>query len=189
MGHRFNRASLSGARGLDQGGATIVEILVALIVLGFMALICCKGCVSRASSRAPQAICMSKAKAIAMAVRGYASRWNGYAHPDPERYVEELGYLLKSQDGYDEKSARQTTAFACPMDGSPSLNRHGYPCSYKVAPSLVGRDISKIKNPRNAIIVAETELRHDLDDGMGATCVYADLHAELVTKLSPFAQE
>jgi len=189
MEHRFNRASTYHARGLNQTGFTALEIIVGLAVVGLFVLICCRACVSTASKQAPRVICMHKAMAIACVVRNYASQWNGYTHPDPAYYVKELGYALKSEAGYDPRKARETKDFTCPLDEAPALNHHGYPCSYRVAPSFVGRDISKIDDAAKALIVAETGLRHELDTGKGATCVYADFHAELVTKLPPFVRE
>ena len=191
MEHRFNRASTYDARGLDQAGVTIVEIVIALAVISLIALLCLLTIphLNCNDMRATQALCKSTARAIAMAGRTYVSQWNGYTHPDPAHYVKELGYLLKSQDGYDELKARETRDFTCPLDRTPALNRHGYPCSYKVAPSFVGRDISNIDSPADTVVVAETGLRHELDTEMRATCVYADGHTELVTKLPSFVRE
>ena len=142
--------------------------------------------------------CRRIARSIGFAIRNYASNWQGWYNPDPEYYVRDFGYRLSSETGYFDEAppwydpdatvptrsqdhAANIDAFRCPVDGSPEINRHGIPSSYRVMyPLMVG-----VAYPWTAAeipFVLESGTRHsdrEKAPTRGGHCVFADMHVEV----------
>jgi len=144
--------------------------------------------------------CKARARAIATAVLTYHQAWE-YWPGDTDYYVKLFGYRLSSEPGYygeeppwcgegAQKGARSqawaggVTAFICPDDRNPPVNRHAIRSSYEVLaePEWVDPKDGTAKKPDRILLVREVGKRHRPEGKRSAPQgyhVYADLHAEL----------
>jgi len=167
----------------QQSGMTFTELAWLLVILLIGALIFGSMLRPRTAVSRPRSAnmrCLAHARAIAMALRSYASNWDGWTNPDPCYYVKEFGFKLNTETGYCDEvppwyvpgavnptqsqlRAESFTDFRCPLDGCPILRAHGIPTSFQVCASLAGYSVMAMKtDPNRVLAVAEVGERHPL---------------------------
>ena len=180
-------------------GLTLIELAVLLGILLLLVALVFPVC-STVQPMSLQRRCMSRARAIAASTRTYASKWDGWTHPDPCHFVKEFGYKLNSEPGYSgepapwyvpgapsptasQTRAARATDFTCPLDEALIFRAHGMPTSYQLGAYFCGRNVlSGHLDASRVLIGAEVGRRHPKarrDEAPQGHYVYADLHAEL----------
>jgi len=152
---------------LRRRGFTLIELMVVVTIIAILAALIVPA-LQRAQAAAMSRACMSRARAIGMSIRTYASGWDSWTNLDRNYFVKEFGYALSSEDGYvagdtaynwisdtnSETYHRQQSAeeFRCPVDEAPQTNSHGVPTSYKVASAFAGRNLATLQGEANRIL-------------------------------------
>ena len=173
-------------------------VVLAIFVLSFIGL--AVPVTSKAGVKAMDRKCISRARAVAVCIRTYASNWGGWTHPDPCYYVKDFGYRLNCEPGYSgepapwyvpgapsptasQTRAARATDFTCPLDEALIFRAHGMPTSYQLGAYFCGRNVlSGHLDASRVLIGAEVGRRHPKarrDEAPQGHYVYADLHAEL----------
>jgi len=122
--------------------------------------------------------CISRAKAVAAAIRNYAMNWDGWTHRGPDGYVKMAGQKLKGEEGYNPKVAAEAEDFRCPADRSPRRNLHGYFSSYRVLDEIFGPGVMPLGDPPY-LLLYEKGRRHPREGRLEAVYVFTDGSAQL----------
>jgi len=129
-------------------------------------------------AKAQTAACMSRAKALAAAIRNYAMNWDGWTHRGPDGYVKMAGHKLKGEDGYDLRAVEEVEDFRCPVDPNPARNAHGYFASYRVIEEFLRAGVMPLGGPPY-LLLYEKGRRHLYEGRLEAVYVFTHGSAQL----------
>jgi len=177
--------------------AVVVVIAIAVLAISAAAV---RSARRKAEILSQDLGCKARARAIATAVLTYHQAWE-YWPEDTDYYVKLFGYRFSSEPGYygedppwcgeqgqggarSQAWAGGVTAFICPDDRKPRVNRHAIRSSYEVVakPEWVDPRDETPKKMDKVLLVREVGERHRPGGKRSAPQgyhVYADLHAEL----------
>lgn len=190
----------------DKRAFSLVEIMTVLVIIALAAALIVPALIHY-QSKAGLTACMSKGKAIAQALRTYASENNGFTPTDEDYYVALMGYRVdypwsagtswetKGYFGEPADWASDTSSqsyqhaqtindFTCPVDGSPDTNLHGCKSSYRVGSAFRGgRSFGLFE--RDTIVVSERRNVHQTDEGDARLYVYGNGASEFAVHAVP----
>lgn len=182
-------------------GFTLIELMVVTAIIAILAAILVPA-IQRAQTRALAINCLAKGKAIASAMRTYASSWDGWTSPDAEHFVKEMGYRLRTDIGYfgeqgyvsptnpgwstNQSSAsygyaRKVKDFGCPSEANPPSTIHVIRSSYRVVGAMAGGNLMGLPGSADeTLVVVENNKRHPTEgERLEKFYIFADLHAQL----------